>query len=74
MKRSSFGPALVRLVTKFCLPEVVAKETIIHSLFFQWPISQQGSSYCPETLFLEFGPFEFKVDKSPKPQELLAAR
>ena len=34
MKRSSFGPALVRLVTKFCLPEVLAMETITHPLFF----------------------------------------
>ena len=50
-------------------------ETITHSLFFSnGRYLSRGSSHCPETLFFEFGPFEFKVDKIPKPQELLAAR
>ena len=31
------------LAAKLCVPEVVAMETVTHSLFFfQWPISQQG--------------------------------
>ena len=30
------------LAAKLCVPEVVAMETVTHSLFFQSPISQQG--------------------------------
>ena len=66
MKHSS----ITRLVRKFRLPEVVAMETVAHSLFlFNDRCLSRGSSYCPETLFVEFGPSEFKVEKIPKPQD-----
>ena len=66
MKQSS----ITRLVTKFRLPEVVAMETVARSLFlFNDRYLIRGSSYCPETLFFEFGPSEFKVEKSPKLQD-----
>ena len=52
------------MVTKFCIPEVVAMETVAHSLFlFNDRYLIRGSNYCPETLFFEFGLSEFKVDK-----------
>ena len=61
--------SITRLVTKFRLPKVVAMETVAHSLFlFNDRYLSRGSSHCPETLFFEFGPSEFKVDKRPKPQ------
>ena len=47
MKRSS----IVRLVTKFCVPEVVAMETVTHSfLFFNDRYLSRGWSYCLEIL------------------------
>ena len=62
--------SITGMVTKFRLPEVVVVETVAHSLFlFIDRYLSRGSSYCPETLFFEFGPSEFKVDKSPKPQD-----
>ena len=40
-------------------------ETVAHSLFlFNDRYLSRGSSYCPETLFFEFSPSEFKVEKS----------
>ena len=38
MKRSG----ITKLAAKIRVLEVVAMETVTHSLFFQWPISQQG--------------------------------
>ena len=62
--------SIIRLLTKFRLPEVVAMETAAHFLFsFNDRYLSRESSYYPETLFFEFGPSEFKVDKSPKPQD-----
>ena len=44
-------------------------ETVAHSLLlFNDRYLSRGSRHCPETLFFEFGPSEFKVDKRPKPQ------
>ena len=55
---------------KVSCSEGVVMETVAHSLFlFNDRYLSRGSSYCPETLFFEFGPSEFKVDKSPKPQD-----
>ena len=52
-------------------------ETVAHSLFLfnDRYLSGGGGggggglSYCSETLFFEFSPSEFKVEKSPKPQD-----
>ena len=38
MKRSG----ITNLAAKIRVPELVGMETVIHSLFFQWPLSQQG--------------------------------
>ena len=47
MKRSS----IVRLVAKFCLPEVVAMETVTHFLFF---LSMTDISAGVEAIVLKF--------------------
>ena len=60
MKRSD----ITNLAAKIRVPEVVAMETVTHSLFSNGRYISRGSSYCPETLFFEFGPSEFKVDKA----------